>query len=158
MNLEEIKLALNDTRARIAAQDYGYDYLGEAQSILHEEGEFWFYYSQALRSLPESQQMDLRANGAIAAAVYAARRCYEYSPDMPATIGERVLSLEMMTHGMSAVMNSGMAQLGQSVRSRFLESLAEWRAAMELARAKFPEDPWFREMEENLEDNFGKAK
>lgn len=157
MNINELKVIINTTRESIAKQDFEYDYLGEAQSINHDDGEFWFYYSQALRTLPASSQMDLRENGAIATAVYASSKCYNFSPDIPATSAEKILSLEMLVHGLSARLNLGLnpqLNCGSTTKEWFLNSLGDLRSAIKISREKFPQDEWFKECEVNLNEEF----
>ncbi|WNO10616.1 hypothetical protein [Teredinibacter sp. KSP-S5-2] len=95
MNIEEAKEIMRVIDGNIKSQNYEYDYLAVVKSISIEDGEYWYYLSQVLRDLPESNEMDLRDNGALAAAIYASEKSYGFSPNSAGTIAEKILALTM---------------------------------------------------------------
>ncbi len=147
----------NRIKLRIQNSDYEYDYLSEAKSVKIEDAEFWYNYSAVLRSLPESNSMDLRENGTLATADYASNRCYEISPDSAGAIAERILVLNMLTHGLSSMQNAGLTSVLEygNIKERYAELLGSLNKMIYESSQKFPDDVWFQEQKMDFEENFG---
>ena len=136
------------TRIRIAQADTDFDYLNQAQHFQQSNGEFWFHYSQVLRSLPESQLMDLRPNGPIAAAVYAAEKCLVAAPYSKGANAEYILALNMLTHGLSSLLNADLMHPILAQRNEteiwFKHTFNTLKTACQKACQQFPDDEWFQ--------------
>ena len=139
---------LEQTRIRIAQADTDFDYLNQAQHFQQSNGEFWFHYSQVLRSLPESQLMDLRQNGPIAAAVYAAEKCLVAAPYSKGANAEYILALNMLTHGLSSLLNADLMHPILAQRNEteiwFKHTFNTLKTACQRACQQFPDDEWFQ--------------
>lgn len=144
-------------KIRIQNSDDKYDYLKEAQCIKIDDAEFWYDYAEILRSLPVSSSMDLREKGSLSTADYASLKCYELSPDSAGAIGERILVLKMLTHGLSSMKNVGLTSLPEhgNIVERYTKSLESFRNIVIESVKKFPDDAWFQEQKNELEDDFG---
>ncbi len=149
---------LEEARESSKVFDDKTDFLGEAKSIISDNDNFWYDYCAAMRDLPESKSMDLRENGRIRAAVYAANRGIEIAPQYPGVWGEKYLALNMLVHGLSSNLNAMHAanlDLPSQLVEKFKEALAEIRKTLDGANKRFPDDEWFMENREDLIECFG---
>lgn len=83
-----VQMFLETVKNRILNRDEQHDFLAEAKSVNMTDGGFWYEYTETLRSLPPSNNMDLRPNGSLMAAEYASSRCYELMPNIPGALAK----------------------------------------------------------------------
>lgn len=149
---------LDKAKKSAKAFDDTTDFLSQAKSINSKNGHFWYDFCAAMRALPQSKSIDLRENGRICAAVYAANRAMEIAPHSPGVWAEKYLALEMLVHGLSANLNAmqtaGM-ELPERAIERFQEALKEIRKTLDGANNRFPNDAWFMQLKEDLIEDFG---
>ncbi len=153
-----VQMFLETVKNRILNRDEQHDFLAEAKSVNMTDGGFWYEYTEILRSLPPSNNMDLRPNGSLMAAEYASSRCYEFMPNIPGALAERILVLEMLTYGLGSVISTGFNPFAEDTphfHQRFLNARDAYRAIVIDATQKIPEDPWFLEKKLQLEEDYG---
>lgn len=124
-------------------------------------GAFWFHLAETLSMLPPNRSLDLRMNGGrLATAVSILSVMIEDNPDVPQLWAQKITALNYLTHGHQARAVGLAQQADKAAEANEEEYLTKALsqnlfATLKSALERFPEDVWFREMEEDARKHFG---